>query len=151
MGVIRAGRGLHTIALQLLSAPRHACSDQDECNGVDDFWHREAGKGRDHDEAEHGAEAGGQQARSQAAEAGGDQNRRDEEQIRRIPCRIGVSAMRATKAMATARGAIPYRSTSCRIKTQRLTPPSRRVSLGLAAKFARKVFMTGLSDYRSRT
>ena len=85
MSVIRVGRGLHTIALQLLSAPRHARSDQDECDGIDNFGHREDGKGRNQQEAEHGAEAGGQQTRSQAAEAGGDQNRRDEEQIRGIP------------------------------------------------------------------
>ena len=83
--VVRAGRRLHTIALQLLSAPGHACPDQDECNGVDDFGNRKVRKVRDHEEAEDGAEAGGQQARSQPAEAGSDQNRGDEEQIRRIP------------------------------------------------------------------
>ena len=85
MSVIRADRRLHTIALQLLSAPGHACPDQDECNGVDDFGNRKVRKVRDHEEAEHGAEAGGQQARSQAAETGSDQNRGDEEQIGRIP------------------------------------------------------------------
>ena len=83
--VIRAGRGLHPIALQLLSAPGHACPDQDECNGVDDFGNRKVRKVGDHEEAEHGAEAGGQQARSQPAESGSDQNRGDEEQIGRIP------------------------------------------------------------------
>ena len=85
VSVVRADRRLHTIALQLLSAPGHACPDQDECNGVDDFGNRKVRKGRDHEEAEDGAEGGGQQARSQAAETGSDQNRGDEEQIGRIP------------------------------------------------------------------
>ena len=83
--VIRAGRRLHPIALQLLAAPGHACPDQDECNGVDDFGNRKVREVRDHEEAEDGAEAGGQQARSQAAETGSDQDRGDEEQIGRIP------------------------------------------------------------------
>ena len=132
--VIRAGRGLHTIALQLLSAPGHACPDQDECNGVDDFGNRKVREVRDHEEAEHGAEAGGQQARSQPAESGSDQNRGDEEQIGRIPLHDRGQCHPATKAMATARGAIPYRSRSCRIKSQRLRLLNRGVSLGLAAK-----------------
>ena len=85
VSVVRADRRLHTIALQLLSAPGHACPDQDECNGVDDFGNRKVRKVRDHEEAEDGAEAGGQQARSQPAETGSDQNRGDEEQIGRIP------------------------------------------------------------------
>ena len=85
VSVVRADRGLHPIALQLLSAPGHACADQDECNGVDDFGNRKVRKVRDHEEAEDGAEAGGQQARSQPAESGSDQNRGDEEQIGRIP------------------------------------------------------------------
>ena len=85
MGVVRAGCRLNTVALELLSAPGNACSDQDECNGVDDFGNRKVRKGRDHEEAEDGAEGGGQQARSQPAETGSDQNRGDEEQIRRIP------------------------------------------------------------------
>ena len=85
VSVVRADRGLHPIALQLLSAPGHAGADQDECNGIDDFGKRKVREVRDHEEAEHGAEAGGQQARSQPAEAGSDQNGRDEEQIGRIP------------------------------------------------------------------
>ena len=142
--VIRAGRGLHTIALQLLSAPGHACADQDECNGVDDFGHRKAGKVRDHEEAEHGAEAGGQQARSQPAESGSDQNRGDEEQIGRIPLAGSGSAPSVQRRRWPPREE-PSRTAarSCRIKSQRLTLLNRGVSLGLSAKWARNVFMSG--------
>src|SRR5260370_42437963 len=79
--VPRAGGGSNTVALQLLSTPGDAYSDQREQSSVDDFRHREAGRNRADEEAEHDAEASGQQSRSEPAQAGGGQNRGNEQQV----------------------------------------------------------------------
>src|SRR5215471_2640938 len=79
----RAGGGLNTIALQLLSAPGDARSDHREQSSIDDFRRRNAGRRRDDEEAESNAEAGRQQSRSEPAQAGSGQNRGNEQQVGR--------------------------------------------------------------------
>src|SRR5215470_15733159 len=79
----RAGGGLNTVALQLLSAPGDARADHREQSSIDDFRRRNAGRRRDDEEAEHDAEAGCQQSRSEPAQAGGGQNRGNEQQVGR--------------------------------------------------------------------
>jgi hypothetical protein len=80
-GVSRAGGGSNAVTLQLLSAPGDARSDHREQSSIDDFRRRNAGRHRDDEEAEHDAEAGCQQSRSESAQAASGQNRGNEQQV----------------------------------------------------------------------
>src|SRR4029079_11229501 len=82
--VIVALRCFNAIALQLRSAPRNSNSDQGKRQGIDELWHRESGKGRNDKAAQQRAEAGRQQTWPETAEAGREQNRGHEKQVRRV-------------------------------------------------------------------
>ncbi len=76
-----AGEGTQATALQLLANPRNANADQRKDDIVKDLRgpkHRVWLEGEKHDP---GAERGGKEPRTQPADAGRDQDRRDEEQV----------------------------------------------------------------------